>query len=108
MQRCPELYLRHVGFLQERLLLLKRTLQCHKRNNSGWSPSAMTDEALGCPCNTENVTKSAAVFRCICFKCRKGRGPYLSLRSSPRRIASLWNYVGFLSLSQTFLVNMYL
>ena len=80
----------------------KRTLQCHKRNNSGYKPSAMTEEVLGCPLNIELIPKSVANILGIYFKCRKGRGPYLSFWSSPRRKASLWNYVRFLTLGPIF------
>lgn len=81
----------------------KRTLQCHKRNNSGYNPSAMTEEVLGCPLNIEMMTKSVANILGIYFKCRKGRGPYLFCCSSPRRSASLRIYVRFLTLCQIFL-----
>lgn len=65
----------------------------------------MTEEVLGCPLNIETITKSIANILGIYFKCRKGRGPYLSFGSSPRRDASLWNYVRFLTLRQIFLVD---
>lgn len=87
------------------LVLFQTTLQCHKRNNSGQYISEMTEEGLGCPLNIELTVKDVANLLDIYFKCRKGRGPYLSLQSSPRRNASLWNYVRFLTLGQIFLVN---
>lgn len=68
----------------------------------------MTEEVLGCPLNIETIGKSVANIYGIYFKCRKGRGPYLSFGSSPRRDASLWNYVRFLTLRQIFLVNVHL
>lgn len=85
----------------------KRTLQCHKRNNSAYKPSAMTEEVLVCPLNVEMITKSVANSLGIYLKCRKGRGPYLSFRCSPRRNASLWNYVRFLTLGQIFVANVH-
>lgn len=68
----------------------------------------MTEEGLGCPLNIEMITKSVANILGIYFKCRKGRGPYLFFWSSPRRNASLWNYVRFLTLRQIFLLDIHL
>lgn len=65
----------------------------------------MTEEVLVCPLNVEMITKSVANSLGICLKCRKGRGPYLSFRSSLRRNASLWNYVPLLTFNQIFLVT---
>lgn len=64
----------------------------------------MTEEGLLCPLNIVRMSKSVANILCIYFKCRKGRGPYLSFWSSPRRYASLWNYVRFMALGSIFLV----
>ncbi len=68
----------------------------------------MTKEGFGCPLNIEMITKSVANILGIYFKCRKGRGPYLCFWSSPRRNASLWNYVRFLTLGPIFPVNIHL
>lgn len=68
----------------------------------------MTEEGLSRPQNIERMIKNVANILGIYFKCRKGRGPYLSFWSSPRRYASLWNYVRFLTLCPIFLINIYL
>ena len=85
----------------------KRTLRCHKRNNSGWNPSALTEEVVLCPPNIGMVSKSVANILGIYFKCRKGRGPYLSSRSSPRRMPLsgimflFWHSVKYFSTTST-------
>lgn len=61
-------------FFTGALVLFKRTLQCHKCNNSAYKPSAMTEEVLGCQMNVEMSIKSVANTYGIYLKCRKGEG----------------------------------
>lgn len=65
----------------------------------------MAEEVLGSPPDVAVFTKNVLNSLGIYLKCRKGRGPYLSSQSFPRRIALLWNYVRYLTLGRVFRTN---